>query len=62
MANHGSLWRGQPHSSDVNHCVYFFQPDWQQDPRNEVGSLSPTERLVGLEGLYKSLLSLIRIS
>ena len=38
IADFGSLSRGQSHSPDDNH--------WE--PRNKVGSLSPAERLVGL--------------
>ena len=43
-----------PHSQPVvNHCVFFFlyllRPEGHQEPDNEVGSLSPTECLVGFE-------------
>ena len=48
-ANFGPLSRGQPHSPDVNHCVLHFRPEGHREPRNEVGSLSPAERLVGFE-------------
>ena len=58
-ANFWPFSRGQPHSPDVNHWVFtFFEPrvgHWE--PRKEVGSLSPTERLVGFEpGTFRFLL------
>ena len=49
MANFGPLSRGQPHSPDVNHCVLHFRPEGHREPRSEVGSLSPAERLLGFE-------------
>ena len=49
MANFGPLSRGPPHSPDVNHCVLHFRPGGHREPRNEVGSLSPVEHLVGIE-------------
>ena len=53
-ANFGPLSRGQPHSPDVNHCVL---PEGHRKPRNEVGSQSPAERLVGIEpGTFRFLL------
>ena len=57
-ANFGSLSRGQPHSPDVNHCVFLhFQPKGHREHRNEVGSLSLDERLVGFElGTFRFLL------
>ena len=56
-ANFGPLSRGQPHSPDVNHCVLHFRPEGHREPRNEVGSLSPAERLVGFEpGTFRFLL------
>ena len=48
MANFEPLSRGQPHSPDVNHCVLHLGPKGHREPRNEVGSLSPAECLVGL--------------
>ena len=49
--------RGQPHSPDVNHCVLHFRPEGHREPRNEVGSLSPAEHLVGFEpGAFRFLL------
>ena len=38
-------------------CVLRIRPEGQQKPRNEVGSLSPAERLVGFEpGTFRFLL------
>ena len=38
-------------------CVLRIRPEGQQEPRNEVGSLSPAERLVGFEpGTFRFLL------
>ena len=57
MANFGPLSRGQPHSPDVNHCILHFRPEGHREPRSEVGSLSPVERLVGFEpGTFRFLL------
>ena len=58
MANFGPLSRGQPHSPDVNHCVFLhFRPEGHREPRNEVGSLSLAEHLVGFEpGTFQFLL------
>ena len=48
-ANFGPLSRKQPHSPDVNH-LHFTYSTWRlPGARNEVGSLSLTERLVGFE-------------
>ena len=44
-----TLGRGQPHPLDVNHCVLYFRPEGHEEPRSDVGSLSPAERLVGFE-------------
>ena len=56
-ANSGPLLRGQSHSPDVNHCVLDFRLEGHQEPRNEVGSLSLAERLVGFEpGTFRFLL------
>ena len=53
-ANFGTLFRGQPHSPDVNHCVIQFQPEGVRELRNEVGSLSPAKHLVGFEqGIFR---------
>ena len=30
-------------------CILHIRPEGQREPRNEVGSLSPAERLVGFE-------------
>ena len=61
---HGQLWaiiEGQPHPPDVNHCVLHFRPEGHQDPRNKVGSLSPAERLVGIElGTFPFLLQRLK--
>ena len=48
-ANFGPFSRGQPHSPDVYHSVFIFSTRGHQEPRNEVGSLSPAEPLVGFE-------------
>ena len=56
-ANFGPLSRGQPHSSNVNHCSLHFQPQGHREPRNKVGSQSPAEHLVGFEpGTFRFLL------
>ena len=56
-ANFGPLSRGQPHSSDVNHCVFHFRPEGHQEPRSEVGFLSPAEHLLRFEpGTFRFLL------
>ena len=50
--SHSQLWgilEGQPYQSDVNHCVCTILTQGHREPRNEVGSLSPAERLVGFE-------------
>ena len=39
----------QPHSPNVNHLLLHIQPEGQQEPHNEVGSLRPAELLVGFE-------------
>ena len=49
MANFGPLSRGQPQPPNVNHCVLHFRLEDHQEPRNEVGSLSLTECLVGFQ-------------
>ena len=49
MANFGPLSRGQPHSPDVNHCILHFRREGHREPRNEVGSQSLAEHLVGFE-------------
>ena len=57
MANFGPLSRGHPHPPNVNHCVLHFRPEGHREPRNEVGSLSLAERLVGFElGTFQFLL------
>ena len=49
--------RGQLHSPDVNDDVLHFRPEGHREPRSEVGSLRPTERLVGFEpGTFQFLL------
>ena len=57
---HGQLWaiiEGQPHPPNVNRCVLHFRPEGHWKPRNKVGSLSPAERLVGIElGTFRFLL------
>ena len=56
-ANFGPLSRGQPHSPDVNHCVFHFRSEGHQEPRSEVGFLSPAEHLVRFEpGTFRFLL------
>ena len=50
----GLLSRGQNHSSDISHCgvcfIFFsFLTRRPREHRNEIGSLSPTECLVGFE-------------
>ena len=47
--NFGPLLRGQPHSSNVNHCVLHFQPEGHREPGNMVGSLIPSKHLMGFE-------------
>ena len=57
--NFGSLLRGQPYSPNVNHCVFHFWPKGHRESRNEVGSLSLAECLVGFElGSFQFLLRL----
>ena len=50
-ANFGPLSRGQPHSHNVNNCIFFLniRPEGHREPRSEVGSLSPAKRLLGFE-------------
>ena len=43
------LWRGQPHSPSVNHCVLHFRSQGHREPGNKVGSINLAERLVGFE-------------
>ena len=45
-SNFGSLSRGKTHSSDLNLCIsfFYFRTESQQEPRNKVALLSPTER------------------
>ena len=49
---HGQLWailKGNA-SPDVKHCVFYpFRREGHREPRNEIGFLSPAERLVGFE-------------
>ena len=34
MANFGPLSRGQPHSPNVNHCIFLhFRPEGHREPR-----------------------------
>ena len=47
--NLGPLFREQPHSNDVNHCIYLFQPKDPGERHNKVGSLSLAKQLVGLK-------------
>ena len=49
MTNFGPSSRGQPHSPDVNHCIFHFQPKGHWEPCSKVGSLNPTKHLVGFE-------------
>ena len=48
-ANFEPLPRGQPHQLDVNHCILTILTHGHRELRNEVGSLGPAERLVGIE-------------
>ena len=52
LAATGKLWatvKEQPHLPDVNHCILFScRTSKIQEPRKEVGSLSPVERSMGL--------------
>ena len=46
----GPLSRRKPHSPDVNLGAFIYlRFEGQWEPRNEVGSLSPAECLVGIE-------------
>ena len=35
-------------------AFYHFEPEGHREPRNEVGSLSPAERLIGLNREHSS--------
>ena len=64
LAAHGQPWDiigGKPHSLDVNHAFVKFWPEGHREARNDVGSLSPAERLVWLElGTFQLLAQLFK--
>ena len=47
--NFGPLSGGQPHSPYANHCILHISPESHQEPRDEIGSLSPAKCIVGFE-------------
>lgn len=50
LADFEPFWRGQPHSPDLNHCIFiYFQPEGHMEPHNEVGSLGPANYQMGFE-------------
>ena len=47
---HGQLWVITERTASLTWLSYcVFQPEYHWEPRNDVGSLSPAERLVGFE-------------